>query len=247
MGTRPIPPNIPDRARTPVQRDTALRLVGGYKRFHDTPGRSGSGKSTLLRILAGLDTLDAGTIHWTGGGSSGRPHTGVVFQQPRLMPWLTVGENIAYGGRFRPHRDHFDAAHATGLLSRFGLHDLAERTPDQLSGGQAQRVAIIRAVAIGPELLSLAEPFSALEPSIRADLRGWLREVTAELDMTVVLITHDIDEAIELADRIVLLGDTGTIRDEWVVASAPTRDCLRREIFGSYSGAVGADPVGEPA
>lgn len=218
----------------------ALRITNGTKNFGaataladiDLPictgeflavlGRSGSGKSTLLRICAGLETLSAGTLTWSGDGT--RPRTGVVFQQPLLMPWLTVSGNVAFARRFAAQRAGFDADHAAELLTRFGLDHLADRYPDQLSGGQAQRVAILRAAATRPQLLLLDEPFSALDPATRTDLVGWLGEVARTLDSTVVLVTHDVDEALALAQRIVLL-DAGRIRADWTVdsAGAPTR------------------------
>lgn len=230
----------------------AVRIVGGHKRFRGNPvlsgvdlsigdrefvailGRSGSGKSTLLRVLAGLDDLSEGTVEWADDGSGARPHTGVVFQQPLLMPWLTVRENVEFGGRFGAHKNRFDRDHALGLLERFGLGPLADRRPDQLSGGQAQRVSIIRAVAIRPRLLLLDEPFSALDPAVRNDLRVWLAELATDLDVTVVLVTHDVDEALELADRVVLLGESGTIRREWHPRDCGPDDKLRAEILDHY-------------
>lgn len=230
----------------------AVRIAGGHKRFRGNPvlrgvdlsiddrefvailGRSGSGKSTLLRVLAGLDELTDGTLEWANDGNGARPHTGVVFQQPLLMPWLTVRENIEFGGRFGAHKARFDRGHALALLDRFGLGPLAGRYPDELSGGQAQRVSIIRAVAIRPRLLLLDEPFSALDPAIRSDLRVWLAELATDLDTTVVLVTHDVDEALELADRVVLLGESGTIRREWRLRGGPSDDTLRSEILDHY-------------
>lgn len=185
-------------------------------------GRSGSGKSTLLRIIAGLDTLTAGSVSWDVQGS--RPRTGVVFQQPALMPWLTVTENIGFASRFAAQGGAVDNGHVTELTTRFGLDALARRYPDELSGGQAQRVAILRAVATRPSLLLLDEPFSALDPATRLDLQGWLAELARELEVTVVLVTHDVDEALALARRIVLLDD-GRIRDDWTLGGqgGPTR------------------------
>jgi sulfate transport system ATP-binding protein len=232
----------------------ALRIAHGTRRFGGTPaladidlqihtgeflavlGPSGSGKSTLLRICAGLDALTSGTLTWSGDGS--RPRTGVVFQQPLLMPWLTVADNVAFARRFTAQRKGFDPGYAARLITRFGLDDLADRYPDELSGGQAQRVAILRAVATRPQLLLLDEPFSALDPATRGDLAGWLRDLARELDVTVVLVTHDVDEALALAQRIVLL-DAGSIRAEWTVRGdgLPTRS----EILAHYR----ADPAVE--
>lgn len=234
----------------------SVRISNGYKSFagRNTPvlngvnldiatgeflvvlGSSGSGKSTLLRIVAGLDHLDRGTVDWLDPGSDNRPHTGVVFQQPFLMPWLTVRDNIAFGGRFAAHRERFDTAYADSLLERFGLSELAGYHPEQLSGGQAQRIAVIRAVAVRPRLLLLDEPFSALDPATRADLRSWLGELARDLGFTTVLVTHDIDEALELGDRIALFGRSGAVQQEWQITDLlpGQRDLLRAEILAHY-------------
>lgn len=194
-------------------------------------GRSGSGKSTLLRVLAGLDEPTSGSVTWTGAG--GRPRSGVVFQRPLLMPWLTVAQNVAVGRRFRAHRDAFDGAEVERLTERFGLADLAGRYPDQLSGGQAQRVAVLRAVATGPRLLLLDEPFSALDPATRTDLQAWLGDVAATLDVTVVLVTHDVGEALALASRVVLLRE-GRVTGEWLPRERSDLDVLHDEIVARY-------------
>lgn len=229
-----------------------VRIVGGHKRFDADShvlsdigltiddgdflailGRSGSGKSTLLRVIAGLEELTSGTVEWPdriGGSGSTRPHTGVVFQQALLFPWLTAGENVVIAGRFAAHKESFEREYAQELLRRFDLERVADRYPDQLSGGQAQRVAIIRAVATRPRLLLLDEPFSALDPAIRADLQSWLAKLAAELGITVVLVTHDVDEALLLASRVVLLGPDGRIRREW----QPGEEQLRQEILDHY-------------
>ncbi|OBK50598.1 nitrate ABC transporter ATP-binding protein [Mycobacterium gordonae] len=234
-----------------------VRIIGGHKRFDADShalndinltvddgeflailGRSGSGKSTLLRVIAGLETLTAGTVEWSGANGVARPHTGVVFQQALLMPWLTAGENVTIAGRFAANKATFQPEYAQELLQRFDLQRVADRYPDQLSGGQAQRVAIIRAVATRPRLLLLDEPFSALDPAIRADLQSWLAVLAAELGVTVVLVTHDVDEALLLASRVVLLGPDGRIRREWqpaVTAAVRTGDDqLRQEILDQY-------------
>ncbi|WP_322857230.1 ABC transporter ATP-binding protein [Mycobacterium shigaense] len=232
-----------------------VRIVDGHKRFGTDShalagidltiddgdflailGRSGSGKSTLLRVIAGLESLTSGTVEWAqaanGGSGSARPHTGVVFQQPLLMPWLTAGENVVFAGRFAANRQSFQAGYAQELLRRFDLEKVAGQFPDQLSGGQAQRVSIIRAVATRPRLLLLDEPFSALDPAIRGDLQAWLADLAAELGITVVVVTHDVDEAMRLASRIVLLGADGRIRQEWRPSEGG--DELRQEILGHY-------------
>ncbi|MFE6923572.1 ABC transporter ATP-binding protein [Nocardia sp. NPDC057663] len=227
-----------------------LKVDGGSKKFGDSIvldtvdisvdrgeflavlGPSGSGKSTLLRVLAGLEQLTTGTISWSSDGA--RPRTGVVFQQALLLPWLTVIENISLASRFSAHRREFDQLYPATLLARFGLDSLAQRFPGELSGGQAQRVAVLRAAATRPRLLLLDEPFSALDPATRIDLQQWLAELVAELEATVVLITHDVDEAIGLSDRIVLL-DQGRIRREWRdVQNSGDMPSLRADILGQY-------------
>jgi ABC-type nitrate/sulfonate/bicarbonate transport system ATPase subunit len=232
-----------------------VRIIGGHKRFGTGShalasidltiddgdflailGRSGSGKSTLLRVIAGLEELTSGTVEWSTGNGVARPHTGVVFQQPLLMPWLTAGENVVFAGRFAANRKSFQPEYAQELLQRFDLERVADQYPDQLSGGQAQRISIIRAVATRPRLLLLDEPFSALDPAIRGDLRTWLADVAAEIGVTVVLVTHDVDEALQLASRIVLLGADGRIRREWRPADevGAGNGELRQEILDHY-------------
>lgn len=227
-----------------------LRVDRGNKRFGDSLvldnvdisidrgeflavlGPSGSGKSTLLRVLAGLEQLTTGTISWSADGT--RPRTGVVFQDALLLPWLTVIENISLARQFAAHRHEFDHRYPATLLKRFGLDRLAERYPNELSGGQAQRVAVLRAAATRPRLLLLDEPFSALDPATRIDLQQWLAELVTELEATVVLITHDVDEAIALSDRIVLL-DGGRIRREWRdVRNDCETSSLRADILQQY-------------
>lgn len=237
-----------------------VRIVNGYKGFNGGKcqvlsgidleiergeflavlGASGSGKSTLLRVLAGLDSLDSGSVQWNQEGGAPRPHTGVVFQQPLLMPWLNVVDNIAFGGTFAANRARFDRSYGQTMLRLFGLSELAGAYPDQLSGGQAQRVAVIRAIAVRPQLLLMDEPFSALDPAVRSDLQQWLAEVASELGITVILVTHDVDEAVLLGSRIVLLGRAGTIRQEW--DSTVDTGHLRREILDHYR-----DVPAEPA
>lgn len=228
----------------------AVRISHGHKRFSDTSvladidlsictgevvaivGRSGSGKSTLLRVLAGLESLSSGTVTWPADGA--RPQTGMVFQQPLLMPWLTAADNVTFAKRFAAHRKTFDARYATDLIGRFGLESLADRYPEQLSGGQAQRVSILRAVATRPRLLLLDEPFSALDPATRGELQSWLADLAAELEVTVVLVTHDVDEALALAQRVILLGEDGRIRREWLLEESLDRAVLRRDVLDNY-------------
>lgn len=213
---------------------SGVDLTIGDGEFLALLGRSGSGKSTLLRVLAGLEELTSGTVRWLADG--GRPRTGVVFQRPLLMPWLTVAENVSFARRFAAHRNDFDDGDVAGLMARFGVGTLADRYPDQLSGGQAQRVAILRAVATSPRLLLLDEPFSALDPATRGELQSWLADLAAALEVTVVLVTHDVDEALALAHRIVSIDD-GRLTGAWhlVGTSAERKAELRREVLAAYA------------
>jgi len=254
-GYRPVGPGA--RERTTTVATGTVRIIDGHKSFDAAShalasidltiddgdflailGRSGSGKSTLLRVIAGLEKLTSGTVEWSAGNGVARPHTGVVFQQALLMPWLTAGENVLFAGRFAANRRSFQPEYARELLQRFDLERVADQYSDQLSGGQAQRVSIIRAVATRPQLLLLDEPFSALDPAIRGDLRRWLADLAAELPITVVLVTHDVDEALQLASRIVLLGPDGRIRREWRPAgtadTASSNEELRQQILDHY-------------
>lgn len=167
-------------------------------------GGSGCGKSTMLRAIAGLDTPSRGRVVLDGMTVTA-PHEkiGIIFQEPRLLPWLTVAGNVAFGIEDLP-RQQRDAAVATAL-ARVGLADKINAWPRELSGGQAQRVAIARALVPGPEVLLLDEPFSALDAFTRADLQDHLLALWADSRPTLLLVTHDVDEAIALADRIVVM------------------------------------------
>jgi sulfate transport system ATP-binding protein len=176
-------------------------------------GPSGSGKTTLLRIIAGLDTPDAGQVLINGEDNVQRhPRergVGFVFQHYALFRHMTVAENIAFGLRVRPRRlrpaRSEIMSRVTALLDLVQLGWLAGRYPSQLSGGQRQRVALARALAIEPRLLLLDEPFGALDTKVRKELGQWLRDLHHGVDITSVLVTHDQEEALELADRIVLM------------------------------------------
>ena len=176
-------------------------------------GPSGSGKTTLLRIIAGLETEDHGSIMFEGANaalhSARQRGVGFVFQHYALFPHMSVFENIAFGLRVRPRKTRPSKAiiqeKVTHLLKLVQLESLAHRYPSQLSGGQRQRVALARALAVEPKVLLLDEPFGALDAQVRQELRRWLRRLHDELHVTSVFVTHDQEEALEVADRIVVM------------------------------------------
>ncbi len=176
-------------------------------------GPSGSGKTTLLRLIAGLDPLDGGRITFDGVDGDAltlrERRIGMVFQSYALFRHLTVADNVAFGLRARPRGERPPAAEIQrrvgDLLALVQLSGLESRFPSQLSGGQRQRVALARALAIEPRVLLLDEPFGALDAKVRKDLRAWLRELHGRTGHTTVFVTHDQDEALELADRVAIL------------------------------------------
>jgi sulfate transport system ATP-binding protein len=176
-------------------------------------GPSGCGKTTLLRIIAGLETADTGSIHFYGEDATERKvrdrQVGFVFQHYALFRHMTVFENVAFGLRVRPKETRPDHAEIKRrvheLLELVQLDWLADRYPPQLSGGQRQRIALARALAVEPKVLLLDEPFGALDAQVRKDLRRWLRRLHDELHITSVFVTHDQEEALEVADRIVVM------------------------------------------
>ncbi len=176
-------------------------------------GPSGSGKTTLLRIIAGLEFPSAGSILFGGEDASRRDarsrQVGFVFQHYALFRHMTVFENIAFGLRVRPRQIRPSKVQITErvmeLLKLVQLEGLAQRYPSQLSGGQRQRVALARALAVEPKVLLLDEPFGALDARVRQELRSWLRRLHDELHITSVFVTHDQEEALEVADRVVVM------------------------------------------
>jgi sulfate/thiosulfate transport system ATP-binding protein len=184
-------------------------------------GPSGSGKTTLLRIIAGLETPDRGTVLLDGEDATERNvrdrGVGFVFQHYALFRHLTVFENIAFGLRVRPRASRPPNAEITRrveeLLKLVQLDYLSDRYPAQLSGGQRQRVALARALAVEPKVLLLDEPFGALDANVRRELRRWLRRLHDEIRLTSVFVTHDQEEAFELADRVVIMNH-GRIEQE---------------------------------
>lgn len=171
-------------------------------------GPSGSGKTTILRMLAGLEKQDSGDIFIDGKNVNDLPPSergiGFVFQSYALFPFMTVYDNIAYGLKVQKKDKAFIKARVAELLELVGLPDVGKRYPSQLSGGQRQRIALARALAPSPELLLLDEPFAAIDAKVRKDLRTWLRETIDKIGITSIFVTHDQDEAIEVADEIVI-------------------------------------------
>ena len=167
-------------------------------------GGSGCGKSTMLRAIAGLDTPSQGRVLLDGSAIMA-PHEniGIIFQEPRLLPWLTVAGNVGFGLEHRPKAERVERV--TKALARVGLTDKANVWPRELSGGQAQRVAIARALVPRPRVLLLDEPFSALDAFTRADLQEHLLDLWADLKPTLVMVTHDVEEAVVLADRVMVM------------------------------------------
>jgi sulfate transport system ATP-binding protein len=197
---------------------TALRDVSFEVRAGELVallGPSGCGKTTLLRIVAGLETPDRGTVLFEGEDAThrevGERRVGFVFQHYALFRHMSVFENVAFGLRVRPraHRppEAEIASKVTNLLKLVQLDYLGDRYPSQLSGGQRQRVALARALAVEPKVLLLDEPFGALDARVRQELRRWLRRLHEEIHLTSVFVTHDQEEALELADRIVIMNE----------------------------------------
>jgi sulfate/thiosulfate transport system ATP-binding protein len=176
-------------------------------------GPSGCGKTTLLRIIAGLETADAGSILFSGEDTTGvhvrERQVGFVFQHYALFRHMTVFENVAFGLRVKPRGQRPNEAQIKkkvhDLLGLVQLDWLADRFPSQLSGGQRQRIALARALAVEPKVLLLDEPFGALDAKVRKELRRWLRRLHDELNVTSIFVTHDQEEALEVADRVVLM------------------------------------------
>ena len=197
-------------------------------------GPSGCGKTTLLRIIAGLESADSGNVILEGSDASATHvrdrQVGFVFQHYALFRHMTVFDNIAFGLRVKPRaeRPSEDVIRkkVTELLKLVQLDWLADRFPSQLSGGQRQRVALARALAVEPRVLLLDEPFGALDAKVRKELRRWLRRLHDELHITSIFVTHDQEEALEVADRIVLMNhgsveQIGTPEEVWRAPKTP--------------------------
>jgi sulfonate transport system ATP-binding protein len=201
-----------------------LDLFVGRGEIVGVVGTSGCGKSTLLRIIGGLEPATGGSVRIDGEAVRGpRPEIGVVFQEPRLMPWLTVAGNVTFGLDGVPRAKR--KALADAVLAKVGLTRFARALPRELSGGMAQRVALARALVTEPEILLLDEPFSALDAFTRIRLQDELLRLWAIDRPTLLFVTHDIDEALALADRVIVLrGHPGRIRrDDRIDLPRPRR------------------------
>ena len=235
----------------------AITVAGAHKRYGDFAaldnvdfvvpagsltallGPSGSGKSTLLRAIAGLDEPDSGTITINGRDVTDVPPQkrgiGFVFQHYAAFKHLTVRENVAFGLKIRKRPKAEIKDKVDNLLEVVGLAGFQTRYPNQLSGGQRQRMALARALAVDPQVLLLDEPFGALDAKVREDLRAWLRRLHDEVHVTTVLVTHDQQEALDVADRIAVLNKG---RIEQVGSPTEVYDTPANAFVMSFLGAV---------
>jgi sulfate transport system ATP-binding protein len=195
--------------KTPVLRDVSVDVAPGS--LTALLGPSGGGKSTLLRVIAGLEQPDTGTVLINGVDATRlapqRRNVGFVFQHYAAFKHMTVFNNVAFGLQIRKRSKEEIRARVTELLQLVHIEQFADRYPSQLSGGQRQRMALARALAVEPQVLLLDEPFGALDAQVRKELRVWLRRLHDEVHVTTVFVTHDQEEAIEVADTIVVLAD----------------------------------------
>lgn len=203
-----------ERFSAQIQLGEIIAIIGG----------SGCGKSTLLRAIAGLDRATSGSIVLDGEAiTAPHPKVGIIFQEPRLLPWLSVADNIGFGLDHLARKER--GARVAATLARVGLPDKARAWPRELSGGQAQRVAIGRALVARPEVLLLDEPFSALDAFTRRDLQDHLLDLWADTRPTLILVTHDVDEAVVLADRVLVMRPRpGRLFEEIAVTLSRPRD-----------------------
>jgi sulfate transport system ATP-binding protein len=193
----------------------AVSLAVALGEFMALLGPSGSGKTTLLRVVGGLELPEEGSLRYDGQDlthvRARERRVGFVFQSYALFRHMTVAQNIAFGLDVRPFSKRPPrqeiARRVEALLARMQLADLGKRYPSQLSGGQRQRVALARALAIEPRILLLDEPFGALDAKVRKDLRRWLRALHDETRLTTIMVTHDQEEALALADRVAVMNE----------------------------------------
>jgi NitT/TauT family transport system ATP-binding protein len=204
-------------------------------------GPSGCGKTTLLRVIGGLERPSQGAVRLTQSDPR-RPAYGMVFQDGGLFPWMSVLENIAYGLRMRGQRGKKRYERALYWMGRVGLSRFADAFPHQLSGGMRQRVGLARAFALNPEVLLMDEPFAALDAQNRLLLQETLLELWQETDSTVIFVTHSIEEALTLSDRVVMLSARpGRLLKEMAVHFPRPRDSMSVRLhpdFATYTAAI---------
>jgi NitT/TauT family transport system ATP-binding protein len=206
-------------AERPVMTNVELQIERGE--FAAIVGASGAGKSTLLRIIAGLLPPSSGTIQRHFNPAAGRRPVAIVFQEARLMPWRAVDANVALGLEGLGLSAAEQEARIRDALTLVGLDDLSARWSHQLSGGQRQRVGIARALAVAPDLLLMDEPFASLDAITRHGLQDELLRIWRATGTTIVFVTHDIEEAAYLADRVLLLGGAPARVTESFAVTAP--------------------------
>ena len=239
-----------------VRFDGTAALAGvdvrvGAGEFVSIVGPSGCGKSTLFNVLSGLLRPDEGRVQIDGRdvtGSTG--HVGYMFQKDLLLPWRTVVGNVVLGAALTRRVSERDEAEARELATRYGLAGFLDHYPHALSGGMRQRVALMRTLAVHTDVLLLDEPFGALDSQTRLEMQRWLLEVWDELDRTVLFVTHDVDEAVFLADRVLVMSPRpGRIAADIPVTIPRPRDLatltapdfmtLKRRILGLLYGTGG--------
>ncbi|WP_339181519.1 ABC transporter ATP-binding protein [Oceanobacillus sp. FSL W7-1293] len=203
-----------------VLRNIDLSIPKGS--FTAIVGKSGCGKSTLLRVIAGLEEVTGGSLAYTGAEAK-KSNIRIMFQDDRLLPWKNILKNIAIGG--------VNKADAEAALEKVGLRGKKGDWPDELSGGQKQRVALARALASSPDVLLFDEPLGALDALTRMDMQHLMEGLWQEQNFTSVLVTHDVSEAVHLADRVIVLDEGGVKLDQEIDLERPRE---RNEKFTSY-------------
>ena len=201
--------------RGPVTAVNDLTLTAAAGEFVCICGPSGCGKSTLFNLIAGIERPTSGSVWLNSRDVTGSMlgHVGYMFQKDLLVPWLTVTENVALGLKVKGRHDQQAEAHAGEYMRRYGLAGFENAYPRDLSGGMRQRVALIRTIVLGNDIILMDEPFAALDYPTKLALEDDVRAIASELDKTVLFVTHDIEEAVSMADRLVVLSKSpGTVK-----------------------------------